>query len=102
VQTSVVSPQAGVISPWRRIGLPTGMFLLAVLQVLTTGFSHFEWLPWFCMGCVFALGAPRQRGEPFGTRFKSPRAMASGLLLVAAVVGFGYDLFVLYTKYFSH
>ena len=51
------------------------------------------------MGCYNALDVvPRHREEPFGAYFKAPRTIASGAFLFAAVVGFGYNLHVLFTK----
>jgi hypothetical protein len=79
------------------------MFLCAILEALATGFLHFEWLGWFCMGCALVLGVPRrQRGESFGAYFNAPRAIASNVLLWAGMIGFGYNLYALFTKHFSH
>jgi len=65
MQRPDASPQTGFTSPrWQRTVLPTVAFLCAFLGLLNTGFLRFEWLPWFCMGCVYILGVPRQRGEP--------------------------------------
>jgi hypothetical protein len=74
------------------------MFLCSVLGVLKKGFLQFEWVPWFCMGLFYLAGVPRQRGERVGEYFKRPRTVASSALLVVAVAGFLYNLYVLFTR----
>ncbi len=98
MQRSDFSRPPGFIMPlWLRIGLASLLFLCSALQV-RKGFLHLDWLPWFCMGCYYLLLVPRRRGESFGPYLKAPRTVASNALFVAALVGFGHNLYVLFKK----
>lgn len=98
MQPSNVSPQPGFISPpWLRRGIAALMFLCAVLR-MRKGFLQFEWVPYFCFGLLYLAGIPRQKGEPFGAYFRRPRVIAWSALLVVSIVGFLYNLYVLFAK----
>jgi hypothetical protein len=93
--SDVSSPPAFPL--WARIGLACLMFVDAALS-MWKHFLRFEWVPWLCMGLYCLLNSPRQRGETFVAYSKKPLGIASIALLIAALVGFGYNLHLLYTK----
>ena len=83
---------------WGRIGLAALMFLLAVLYA-RKAFLKFEWVPWLCFGTYWLINFPRKRGESLRAYLKTgSRAVASLALIASAVIGCGYNLYVLYTK----
>jgi hypothetical protein len=77
---------------WLRIGLPFLMFLNAALG-MWSHFSRFEWVPWFCIGLYFLVGLQRQSGEALRAYFQKTRSIASVVLLIIAVAGFGYNFY---------
>jgi hypothetical protein len=98
MQRSGASPQPGVISPpWLQKGVAALMFLCALLGVRKE-FLQFEWVGYFCLGLFYLTAVLRQKGEPVGAYYKKPRVIATSTLLVASMVGFSYNLYVLFTK----
>jgi len=82
---------------WLRIGLSCLFFVDAVLNM----WKHlllFEWVAWLSLGLYWLLYVPKQTGETLVEYLKKPRGFASLILLVAALIGFAYNLRVAYTK----
>ena len=71
---------------------------MACLFFLTAGldmwkhFPQFGWVAYLCFGLYWLLFLPRQVGEPFRTYLRNPRAIAMVGLLIASLVGFGYNV----------
>ena len=88
-----ISPQPRFMLPfWIRLSIAGLMFLDAALYA-RKAFFQFEWVEWFCFGMYWLIAVSRQKGEPLGTYLRNPRAIASIVFLMAAMVGFGHSLF---------
>jgi hypothetical protein len=82
---------------WIRIGMASLFFAVTVL-LMWKHFLQFEWVPWFCFGLYYLTYVPRQKDEAIGTYFTRPRSIAPMVLLLSAIAGFGYNLYILYAK----
>jgi hypothetical protein len=91
--STVPSKTVFVLPLWMRIGMTSLFFALTVL-LMWKHFLRFEWVPWLCLGMYYLTYVPRP-GEGIRTYFTSPRSIASIVLLLSAIAGFGYNLYVL-------
>jgi hypothetical protein len=98
MQEAIPTQPRSVLPLWGRMGLAALMFLVALLGA-RKAFLKFEWVPWLCFGIFWLINFPRRRGEPIRAYLKTgSRAIASVAFVAAALIGFGYNLYILYTK----
>ena len=100
MQGSDVSPRPSL---WPRT-IVAGLLILSAVLEARKAFHQFEWVALFCLGLYFLIAAPSKKGEPLGSWeplgsfFNGPRAIASSILLMVAVIGLGYNLYILLTR----
>jgi hypothetical protein len=81
-----------VSSIWVRVAMACSMLLLTALEI-STHFLRFKWVGWLCFGLYCLLFLPRQEGESLRAYWKKPRVIAMGVLILAALAGFGHNLY---------
>ena len=86
-----------VLPFWMRIGTACLMFMVTLLS-MWRGFLRFEWVPYLCFGLYYLIYVPKQRAEAAAAYLKKSRTMAAGALMVAALAGFGHNLYVAFAK----
>jgi hypothetical protein len=100
----VPAQQSRSLSGWQRAGLACLLFANAVLSLWADGFHRFEWLPWLCVGLLYASFSEtqkRQQGEPFLGFLMKPRTILVFALLIVGIAGFGRNLYLMYEKLFA-
>lgn len=96
-----VAPKTVFSLPLRaRIGMACLMFAVSLLSMWSYSY-RLEWVPWFCFGLFYLTYVPREKGEAVGAYFQKPRSIAPMALLLVALAGFGYKLYVLFMKHFG-
>lgn len=99
-QPAVSSKTVFSLSLGARIGIACLMFAVSLVSMWS--YSHrLEWVPWFCFGLYYLTYVPREKGEAVRTHFQKPRSIAQMALLLVALAGFGYNLYVLFMKHFG-
>ena len=80
---------------WLRVALALIMFLCAMLGA-REGFL--EWAPYLGCGLYWLILVERNKTESLKEYLKKPRALASGAVLLAALVILGFRLYGQFTK----